>query len=158
MSSGQATPARSLRPPCGTEILTRDKESALLCCTLNSADLLLFTFSPPSTAFVNYRTIIQTEMSSDTVTGGSLNSGSVQADSPDHGKTFEEEKHLENVLSSATSTPNLVYNDNDEEPELHARTYFALTAMFFLNLVQVFALQGPPAVVRNDCEAYWAKI
>jgi hypothetical protein len=44
---------------------------------------------------------------------------------------------------------NFVYDDNDEEPELHARTYFALAAMFFLNLVQVLALQGPPAVVRN---------
>lgn len=42
---------------------------------------------------------------------------------------------------------NFVYDDNEEEPELHARTYTALAAMFFLNLVQVLALQGPPAVV-----------
>jgi hypothetical protein len=42
----------------------------------------------------------------------------------------------------------LVYDDDDEEPELHARTYLALAAMFLLNLVQVLALQGPPAVVR----------
>jgi hypothetical protein len=56
-----------------------------------------------------------------------------------------EEEQVERV---ATSDRNLVYDDNDEEPELHARTYFALAAMFLLNLVQVLALQGPPAVVR----------
>lgn len=56
----------------------------------------------------------------------------------------ENEKHIENVVSSSS---NLVYDNNDEEPELHARTYFALAAMFLLNLVQVLALQGPPAVV-----------
>ena len=42
---------------------------------------------------------------------------------------------------------NLVYNVVDEEPEIHVRTYVAIAAMFLLNLVQVFALQGPPAVV-----------
>lgn len=42
---------------------------------------------------------------------------------------------------------NLIYDDADQEPELHARTYVAVAAMFMLNLVQVFALQGPPAVV-----------
>jgi hypothetical protein len=74
----------------------------------------------------------------------SLNSESVQAHTPVDEKNHDEVKHLENVV---TSSENLVYDDNDEEPELHARTYFALLAMFFLNLVQVFALQGPPAVV-----------
>lgn len=44
---------------------------------------------------------------------------------------------------------NLVY-DGDEEPEIHMRTWVALAAMFLLNLVQVFALQGPPAVVSSD--------
>ena len=48
------------------------------------------------------------------------------------------------------STPekDLIDDEVDEEPELHFRTYIALAAMFLLNLVQVFALQGPPAVVR----------
>ena len=36
-----------------------------------------------------------------------------------------------------------------KEPELHAQTYFALAAMFFLNLVQVFGLMGPPAGVSR---------
>jgi hypothetical protein len=53
---------------------------------------------------------------------------------------------LEHVTNN--STTDLVYDDNDEEPELHARTYIALIAMFILNMVQVVALQGPPAVVR----------
>jgi hypothetical protein len=43
---------------------------------------------------------------------------------------------------------NLAYNDVDEEPELHLRTYIAVAAMLLLNYVQVIALQGPPVVVR----------
>lgn len=50
----------------------------------------------------------------------------------------------------ATRT-NLVYDNVDEEPELHARTYIAILAVFLINIVQVFALQGPPAVV---CTAF----
>lgn len=46
---------------------------------------------------------------------------------------------------------NLVYEE-DEEPEFHARTFFALAAMFLLNLVQVFCLMGPPAGVGNSYE------
>ena len=58
---------------------------------------------------------------------------------------------VEKRQQDVSPTPcNFVYNDADEVPELHARTYFALAAMFFLNLVQVLALQGPPAVVRNE--------
>lgn len=41
----------------------------------------------------------------------------------------------------------LVYDDVDEEPELHMRTYIALASMFMLNLVQLVALQGPPSMV-----------
>jgi hypothetical protein len=59
-----------------------------------------------------------------------------QVPSPLVEKNSDEEQHLE------------VYNDDEEEPEIHARTYVALAAMFLLNLVQVVALQGPPAVVR----------
>jgi hypothetical protein len=64
--------------------------------------------------------------------------------SPVHKDSIEEQQ-VERIPSV---DPNFVYEDNDEEPELHARTYFALAAMFLLNLVQVLALQGPPAVVR----------
>lgn len=57
------------------------------------------------------------------------------------------ENRLQPINTASTEPGNLVYNDNDEEPEFHARTWFALAAMFLLNMVQVFALQGPPAVV-----------
>lgn len=39
------------------------------------------------------------------------------------------------------------YDNEDEEPELHARTYIALAAMFLLNFIQAFALTGPPTVL-----------
>ena len=45
------------------------------------------------------------------------------------------------------SVHNLVYDDAEQEPELHLRTYVAVAAMFLLNFVQVFALTGPPVVV-----------
>ena len=57
------------------------------------------------------------------------------------------EKHVDHVDHVPEVAGNLVYDENDEEPQLHFRTYFALLAMFLLNLVQTFALQGPPAVV-----------
>ena len=56
----------------------------------------------------------------------------------------EEVVHKETARVESSSFD---YDDNEQEPEIHARTYFALAAMFFLNLVQVLALQGPPAVV-----------
>ena len=51
--------------------------------------------------------------------------------------------HVEEAVAAEA---NLVY-DGEVEPEIHLRTWIALGAMFFLNFVQVFALQGPPAVV-----------
>lgn len=62
-------------------------------------------------------------------------------------KTLEDSEHLE---MTANETSNLAYSQDDEEPELHARTYFAVAAMFVLNMVQVLALQGPPTVVSID--------
>ncbi len=44
---------------------------------------------------------------------------------------------------------NLVYDEVDEEPELHARTYGAMAALLMLNLVILFALQGPPSFVSH---------
>ena len=73
--------------------------------------------------------------------------GPGQVLSPGDEKHASNEKHLEQTV---TSSENLVYDDVDEEPVLHARTYIALAAMFLLNLVQVFALQGPPAVVGDN--------
>jgi hypothetical protein len=68
--------------------------------------------------------------------------------SENHGISNDKCQH--DAAHTETVTPtvsNLNYGDEEEEPELHARTYFALAAMFLLNLVQVLALQGPPAVV-----------
>ncbi|KAJ9612106.1 hypothetical protein H2200_003703 [Cladophialophora chaetospira] len=55
-----------------------------------------------------------------------------------------EPNHLEHV---ASSNGNLHYDEVDEEPKLHARTWIALAAMLLLNMVQVVALVGPPAVL-----------
>ncbi|GKZ37855.1 hypothetical protein AbraIFM66950_009645 [Aspergillus brasiliensis] len=41
------------------------------------------------------------------------------------------------------------YQNPDDEPTFHWRTWVALAAMFFLNFVQVIALQGPPVVLTN---------
>lgn len=46
--------------------------------------------------------------------------------------------------STLSEDPNAII---EEEPELHARTYLAVMALFFLNFVQVYALTGPPAIV-----------
>lgn len=74
--------------------------------------------------------------------------GPGQAHSLDNEKSLSEEKPPDRHAT------NLVYDDVDEEPELHARTYIALAAMFLLNLVQVVALLGPPAVVGDNGAAW----
>ena len=38
-------------------------------------------------------------------------------------------------------------SDDEDVPELHARTWIAITAFFLLNFTQVVALQGPSTVV-----------
>jgi hypothetical protein len=54
-------------------------------------------------------------------------------------------------LEKPTRPPmeNLVYDDVDEEPVIHLRTWIALASMFVMNFVQTFALQGPPSVVSK---------
>ena len=64
--------------------------------------------------------------------------------SHDEEKNTSETNHIELL---ATRNDNLSYDNIDEEPELTSRTWIALAAMFFLNLVHIVALQGPPAVV-----------
>lgn len=61
-----------------------------------------------------------------------------------NGKHDAEEKYLERTHAL---DGNLVYADEEQEPELHARTYVAVASMFLLNLVQLVALQGPPALL-----------
>lgn len=73
-------------------------------------------------------------------------SSTVENDGPSQSKdnVVEQFQQVENTKEQIEE--NLVYEE-DEEPELHAQTYFALAAMFLLNLVQVFGLLGPPAAV-----------
>jgi hypothetical protein len=95
-------------------------------------------------------------MSSNTAPRESTDLQPAQADSSFQEKSFEDVKHIEHVLPS---TDNLVYDHDNEEPELHARTYLAVAAMFLLNLVQVLALQAPPAVVCIGHDAYiWTRL
>ena len=64
--------------------------------------------------------------------------------SPVSGKDQPLSIHLEQVGSN---NQNFHYDKVDDEPEFHARTWLALAAMLLLNMVQVVALVGPPAVV-----------
>ena len=66
---------------------------------------------------------------------------------------MEDEKAGDKHVESAATTSALDYDDDEHEPELHARTYVALLAMFLLNMVQVLALLGPPAVVCGELRA-----
>jgi hypothetical protein len=70
-------------------------------------------------------------------------------DMKDHGQY--EVKEVEHVYVSA-QRPAL--DEEEVEPELHARTWITLAAFFLLNYTQVVALQGPSAVVStSDSEA-----
>lgn len=46
-----------------------------------------------------------------------------------------------------TSDGNLHYENDDEEPELHARTYVAVGSVVAFTIAGLLSLQGPPAVV-----------
>jgi MFS family permease len=61
-------------------------------------------------------------------------------------KTKSEDQQVEQV--ETYDVGNLVF-DQDEEPELRARTYIALVALLLLQLVMLIALQGPPAFVSG---------
>ena len=60
---------------------------------------------------------------------------------------LKSEPKQEDAIAHASQL-NLTYAIDDVEPDLHFRTYLAVFALFFLNFVQVFALTGPPVVVR----------
>ena len=73
----------------------------------------------------------------------------VQSSGPDALSVKEKREMSSDKQTEDTdsSDGNLHYGEVDEEPELHITTYIALVSMFLLNMVQVLALQGPPAVV-----------
>ena len=70
-----------------------------------------------------------------------------RANSLDRVESFDEKQNSED---DDVALGNLVYDHDEEEPELRMRTYIALAAMFLLNYVGIIALQGPPSVVSKD--------
>lgn len=50
----------------------------------------------------------------------------------------------------------LIYDDIENEPELHFRTWIALASMWLYNYVIVFTLLSPPAVVCGELERKWS--
>lgn len=67
----------------------------------------------------------------------------VEVDTKEHGQCAL--KQVEHIDLSRQPTDD--FDQDEVEPELHARTYVALAAFFLLNYVQVVALQGPSSVV-----------
>ncbi|KEF52257.1 uncharacterized protein A1O9_11497 [Exophiala aquamarina CBS 119918] len=63
-----------------------------------------------------------------------------------HKDEVEDNSDAQNVEGDEVNA-DIAYLDEEEEPELHMRTYVALAAMFLLNYAMVIALQGPPAVL-----------
>ena len=57
--------------------------------------------------------------------------------------------HLEKAETGSDRSGNLVYTDEDEEPEIHLRTWIAMASMILLLCVQNLSLQAPPAVVSD---------
>ena len=51
--------------------------------------------------------------------------------------------------SDSVSHGNLVYTDDEEEPEIHLRTWLAYASMVVLIFVQSLSLQAPPSVVST---------
>ncbi|OQV09750.1 hypothetical protein CLAIMM_13839 [Cladophialophora immunda] len=55
--------------------------------------------------------------------------------------------HIDNVDSESVTLGNFVYNDGEEEPELHIRTWIAYGSMLLLIYCQNMSLSGPPSVL-----------
>lgn len=76
-------------------------------------------------------------------------SASVHEDSPDsleRDKISETKAHLEHV---DPAKEDLVYDDEENEPQLRLRTWAALAAMWLFNYVNTLTLLAPPVVVRD---------
>lgn len=125
----------------------RDKAEVLLCCCPASFYGVVTCFWLP---FINQPVKISTENMKREENPELV----LQAYSPSSEKYVDGAEQLE---APPASIQNLVYDHDDEEPEIHTRTYLAVMAMLLLNMVQVLALQGPPAVVSTSRkEAYKA--
>lgn len=65
-------------------------------------------------------------------------------------ETSANSDYIEHGQGEFDPSRNLVYTAEDEEPEIRLRTWVALICTNLLLYVQVFALQGPPAVVSDS--------
>jgi hypothetical protein len=63
----------------------------------------------------------------------------------DHGLS----EHKEGIQTVQPTQVATLDQEEELEPELHARTWIALAAFFLLNFTQVASLQGPTAVVST---------
>lgn len=69
------------------------------------------------------------------------------AEKPSIKETTQEDADEPTEYRDHSPSNDLIYENEDEEPELHARTYIALATMFLWNFIQAFALTGPPTVL-----------
>lgn len=58
--------------------------------------------------------------------------------------------HLENTDTVSAIPSNLLYANEDEEPEIHITTWIAYASMVVLIFVQSMSLQAPPSVVSTS--------
>lgn len=58
--------------------------------------------------------------------------------------------HLEDRGTHTDGLGNIVYTNEEEEPELHLRTWIALASIYLLLAGQGLAFQGPAAVVSGS--------
>lgn len=72
---------------------------------------------------------------------------STALDTIDHDAKAPSDHHAEHV--GTTSDGNLHYENDEEEPEIHARTYVAVGSVIVFTIAGLLSLQGPPAVVRT---------
>ncbi|KAK4047064.1 hypothetical protein OIV83_005627 [Microbotryomycetes sp. JL201] len=76
-----------------------------------------------------------------------LVSNSDEKNSIEHVEMSETAHKLDHSNQRQTLEGNLHYINTETEPELGFQTYMALSALFALNLVQVFALTGPVSIL-----------
>lgn len=65
-------------------------------------------------------------------------------------KSEDSAVHVEGVTKAFAVEDNITYTDDEHEPELHARTWIALTALCVQSFCQLFALIGPPTAVSRS--------
>ncbi len=77
--------------------------------------------------------------------GNNIKPAQTQRDHKDETPKVTEAEHGE--LAPESPLGNLEYREDDQEPEIHIRTWLAVAAMTILNFVALVALTGPPTMV-----------